>query len=70
MRVLGIVGTLLTVAILLVLMVVVGRNLVNGAAGETPAVKTGTDKAYEEMKRDGDLDAPKDVMRDAFKGDL
>ena len=69
-RVLGITGTLVAVAILLVLMVVVGRNLVDSASGETPTVKTGADRAYDEMKHDGDMEDPKSVMRDALKGDL
>ena len=70
MRVLGIVGLLAAIAILLVAMVVVGRGVADGADGETPTVRTGADKAYDELKRDGDMDDPKETMRDALKGDL
>ena len=70
MRVFGVIGLLAAVAIVLVAMVVVGRGLAGGAGSETPTVKTGSDKAYDEMKKDGDIDDPKDVMRGALKGDL
>ena len=70
MRVLGVAGTLIAVAILLVAMILAGRSLADGAADENPTVNTGADKAYREMKRDGDLDDPKSVMRDALKGEL
>ena len=70
MRVLGVIGLLAAVAIILVAMVVVGKGITGGASSETPTVKTGSDKAYDEMKKDGDIDHPKDVMRGALKGDL
>jgi Tfp pilus assembly major pilin PilA len=70
MRVLGVIGLLAAVAIILVAMVVVGRGVAGGAGAEAPAVKTGADKAYDDLKKDGDMDDPKDVMRGALKGDL
>lgn len=70
MRVFGIIGLLAALAIVLVAMVVVGRGIAGGANGETPAVKTGADKAYDDLKKDGDMDDPKETMRDALKGDL
>ena len=70
MRALGIIGLLATVAIILVAMVIVGRGVVEGASGESPTVKTGADRAYDDLKRDGDMDDPKATMRDALKGDL
>ena len=68
MRVLGLIGLLAVIAILLVAMVVVGRGVAGG--GESPAVKTGADRAYDDLKKDGDMDDPKATMRDALKGDL
>jgi hypothetical protein len=70
MRVLGVIGLLAAVAIVLAAMVVVGRGIAGSAGSEIPTVKTGADKAYDEMKKDGDIDDPKDVMRGALKGDL
>jgi Tfp pilus assembly major pilin PilA len=70
MRVLGIIGLLATIAIILVAMVVVGKGITGATASESPAVKTGSDKAYDDLKKDGDMDDPKDVMRDALKGNL
>ncbi|RYG22763.1 hypothetical protein EON82_16120 [bacterium] len=70
MRVLGIVGLLAAIAIILVAMVVVGRGITGATGSETPTVKTGSDKAYDELKKDGDMEDPKEVMRGALKGDL
>lgn len=68
MRVFGLIGLLAAIAIILVAMVVVGKGVTGG--GETPAVKTGADRAYDELKKDGDMDDPKETMRDALKGNL
>ena len=70
MRVLGIIGMLLAAAIVLIGMVVVGRGIAGASNDGAPAVKTGADKAYDDLKKDGDMDDPKDVMRGALKGDL
>lgn len=71
MRGLGVVGMLAAAAIVLVLMVIVGRSLsASSGTGEGSAVKTGAQKAYEDMKDDKDapLDDPKEEMREALKG--
>lgn len=67
MRVLGVLGMLVAAAIVLALMVIVGRSIA-GASTDAPAALSGSQKAYDEMKNDGDLDDPKDVMRDALRG--
>ena len=71
MRALGIVGLLAAAAIVLVAMVVVGRGIADGANGTGEGhVQTGADKAYNELKKDGDMDDPKAEMRDALKGNF
>lgn len=69
MRVLGVLGMLAAAAIVLVLMVMVGRSL-TAAGGDAPgsSAKSGAQKAYDEMKKDGDLDDPKEEMRGVLKG--
>lgn len=60
-------GMLAAAAIVLVLMVVVGRSLAD--SGEAPRAKTGAQKAYDGMKDDKDapLDDPKEEMRGVLK---
>ncbi len=70
MRALGLIGLLAAAAIVLVAMVVVGRGLADGAGDGPSHVQTGSDKAYNELKKDGDMDDPKSEMRDALKGNL
>ena len=65
-RVFGYLGLLVAVAIVLVLMVKVGRSITT----EAPNAKTGSQKAYDDLKKDGDMDDPKQEMRDALKGNL
>lgn len=67
MRALGIIGLLAAVAILLIAMVVVGKGVSGAASDNGPAVKTGADKAYDDLKKDGDMDDPKQEMRDALR---
>ena len=52
MRVLGIIGLLAAAAILLVAMVVVGRGITGATGSESPAVKTGADRAYDDLKKE------------------
>ena len=70
MRLLGVLGMLLAAAIVLVLMVVVGKSLTSADGGSGGQARTGSQKAYDDLKKDGDLDDPKDVMKGALKGDL
>lgn len=69
MRILGVLGMLLAAAIVLILMVIVGRGITNADGGGGQA-KTGSQKAYDDLKKDGDMDKPNDVMKDALKGNL
>ena len=66
MRVLGVLGMLLAAAIVLVLMVAVGRSLTD-AGSAAPGAESGSQKAYDDLKKDGDMDDPKDEMRGALK---
>jgi hypothetical protein len=70
MRALGLIGLLAAAAIVLVAMVVVGRGLADSTGDGPSHVQTGADKAYNELKKDGDMDDPKAEMRDALKGNL
>ena len=67
MRVLGVVGMLAAAAIVLVLMVIVGRSVADAGGGAEP--KTGAQKAYDEMKNDPEapLDDPKEEMRGVLR---
>lgn len=70
MKALGILGILLAAAIVLVLMVIVGRSVASASgSGETATVKTGAQKAYEEMEGDDDapLEDPKETMRETLR---
>jgi hypothetical protein len=58
---------LLAAAIVLILMVIVGRSVAGAGSPASPPVKTGADKAYDEMKKDGDLEDPKEEMRGILK---
>lgn len=69
MRALGLLGLLLAAAIVLILLVKTGQS-VAGVEDGGGSAKTGSQKAYEQMKGDDDMDDPKDVMRGALKGDL
>lgn len=68
MRALGLLGLLLAAAIVLILMVKVGQSASSVDGGGGSKAQTGSQKAYQEMKKDGDLDDPKEEMRDALKG--
>ena len=63
------IGMLLAAAIVLIGMVIVGRGVTNVNGGNGQA-KTGSQKAYDDLKKDGDMDNPNDVMKDALKGNF
>ena len=65
MRALGLLGMLLA-AVVVILMVKVGQSVSNVDGGSK--AQTGSQKAYQDLKRDGDMDDPKEEMRDALKG--
>ncbi len=49
-------------------MIKVGKSVSGVDGGGSPQAQTGSQKAYQDMKKDGDMDDPKEEMRDALKG--